>query len=175
VPEFFAPSDLGIEHDPGAVLLSPDSDFGRSHEWSPERWTEIAWNIAAHTGKRLTVAAVPGGGIQAAKLAATLGESARFVELDPLGGTLALLAAHELVVAADGSLAHLASRVGTTCVVLFGPNDPAWKRPLGKQHAVVRHHVECSPCFAAKCPLDMRCQNELTTERVLSAVMAKLA
>jgi ADP-heptose:LPS heptosyltransferase len=174
VPGFFAPGDLGIERESGTVLLSPDSDFGRSHEWPLVRWEEIAWEIAAHTGKRLTVATVPGGGGQAAKLAATLGEAARFVELDPLGGALTLLAAHQLVVGADGSLPHLAARVGTTCVTLFGPNDPTWKRPLGKQHAVARHHVECTPCFAAKCPLDLRCQNELTTERVLSDVVEKL-
>lgn len=174
VPGFFAPADLGIDREPGAVLLSPDSDYGRSYEWAADRWEEIAWNIAAHTGKRLTVAAVPGGGGQAAKLAATLGESARFVELDPPGGSLPLLAAHQLVVAADGSLPHLAAFAGTTCVVLFGPNDPAWKRPLGKQHAVARHHVECCPCFAPKCPLDLRCQNELGTDHVLSLVKGKL-
>ena len=40
-----------------------------------------------------------------------------------------------------------------TDVTLFGPNDPAWKRPLGKRHAVVRRHVECAPCLAARCAM----------------------
>jgi ADP-heptose:LPS heptosyltransferase len=55
-------------------------------------------------------------------------------------------------------------------VVLFGPNEPAWKRPLGKRHTVLRRHVECSPCFAAKCVMDLRCQHELTLEKVLEAL-----
>jgi hypothetical protein len=39
---------------------------------------------------------------------------------------------------------------------------------------VVRRHVECAPCLLAKCPLDMRCQNELETDRVWQAVREKL-
>jgi ADP-heptose:LPS heptosyltransferase len=81
---------------------------------------------------------------------------------------------HGLVVAADGSLPHLAAHVGSTCVTLFGPNDPAWKRPLGKRHAVVRRHVECAPCLLAKCPMDLRCQKELEAERVWIALRGKL-
>jgi heptosyltransferase-2 len=81
-----------------------------------------------------------------------------------------LLAAYGFVIAADGSLPHLAAHVGATCVVLFGPNDPAWKRPLGRRHAIVRRDVECAPCLLAKCPLDLRCQIELESERVWQAV-----
>ena len=173
-PEYFAPADLGIERAGGGVLLSPDSDFGRSHEWPLDRWEELARHIAAHTNRPLTVALVPGGGKHAARLAAALGEMASLVDLQSLAGALPVLAAYQLVVAADGSLPHLAARVGTTTVALFGPNDPTWKRPLGKQHSVARHHVECTPCFAPKCALDLRCQNELAVRHVLSAVMQKL-
>src|SRR5690606_5787049 len=92
----------------------------------------------------------------------------------PLAGALPLLAAHSLVIAADGSLPHLAAHVGSTCVTLFGPNDPAWRRPLGRRHLVVKRHVECAPCLLAKCPMDLRCQNELETGRVRQAVLEKL-
>jgi ADP-heptose:LPS heptosyltransferase len=76
------------------------------------------------------------------------------------------------VIAADGSLPHLAAHAGATCVTLFGPNDPVWKRPLGKRHAVVRRHVECAPCLLGKCPLDGRCQRELEADRVWAAIEA---
>ncbi len=169
VPEFFEPVDLGIPHVPGTVLLAPDSDYGRSHEWPLERWEKVA-RALIESGKRPTIVAVPNGGGLAAKLLAALGDDARFAELEPLGEALPILAAHEKVIAADGSLPHLASHAGSTCVVLFGPNEPAWKRPLGKRHTILRRHVECSPCFAAKCVMDLRCQNELTLEKVLEAL-----
>jgi ADP-heptose:LPS heptosyltransferase len=169
VPAFFEPVDLGIPPAPGSVLLAPDSDYGRSHEWPLERWEKVAQTLI-ESGRRPTIVAVANGGGLAEKLVVALGEEARFLRLEPLGESLPILAAHEKVIAADGSLPHLAAHAGSTCVVLFGPNEPAWKRPLGKRHTVLRRHVECAPCFAAKCVMDLRCQMELTLEKVLAAM-----
>lgn len=167
--EFFAPAVLGVEPAPGSVLLCPDSDFGSNHEWPLERWLEIATRLI-QAGRRVTVAGVDGGRSLGKTMADRLGEGVEFFQASPLGGTLPLLATHGLVIAADGSLPHLAAHAGATCITLFGPNDPAWKRPLGRRHAVVRRHVECAPCLLPKCPLDLRCQNELETERVWQAI-----
>lgn len=172
-PDFFAPVDLGVPPAAGAVLLCPESDFGPSHEWLPARWWEIG-GILQQRGLRITVAGIDPRRGQGRLLAERLGEGVEFFEANPLAGALPLLAVHGLVVAADGSLPHLAAHVGATCVTLFGPNDPAWKRPLGKRHAVVRRHVECAPCLAARCAMDLRCQQELTQDRVIEAIRAKL-
>jgi ADP-heptose:LPS heptosyltransferase len=172
-PELFSPVHIGIEPVAGAVLLSPDSDFGPSHEWPLERWLETSRNLI-DKGRRVTVAGMDGGRGLGKRLAAELGEGVEFFHASPLAGALPLLAVHGLVIAADSSLPHLAAHVGATCVTLFGPNDPVWKRPLGRRHGVVRRHVECAPCLMAKCPLDMRCQNELETGRVWAAVTGKL-
>jgi len=172
-PEFFAPTSVGIAAANGTVLLSPDSDFGQSHEWSLEGWLEIAGNLI-EKNCRVTVAGIDGERRLGETLAAKLGDAAKFFHATPLAGALPKLAEYSLCIAADGSLPHLAAHVGATCLTLFGPNDPAWKRPLGRRHAMVRRHVECAPCLLAKCPLDRRCQNELTPARVWSAVLEKL-
>jgi ADP-heptose:LPS heptosyltransferase len=167
-PEFFAPASLGITPVTDAVLLSPDSDFGVSHEWPVARWLEIGEKIG-QSGRRVTVAGVAGGRGLGKQLADLLGQEVEYFDASPLAGALPLLAVHGFVIAADSSLPHLAAHAGSTCLVLFGPNDPAWKRPLGRRHAIVRRHVECAPCLMSRCPLDMRCQNELETERVWDA------
>ncbi len=172
--EYFAPASLGIEPVPGAVMLCPASDFGPNHEWPLEGWEEIA-NALLETGRRVTVTSIDGGRRLAKRLVDKLGDRVEFFHANPLAGSLPVLAVHGLVIAADGSLPHLAAHAGTTCVTLFGPNDPAWKRPLGKRHVVVRRHVECAPCLLGKCPTDMRCQKELETDRVLQVVGEKLA
>jgi heptosyltransferase-2 len=155
-------------------LLCPESDFGPSHEWPVERWQEVGSTLA-RSGHRVTViGGKPGSGL-AGTLAGRLGAEAEFLQVAPLAEVLPIAAAHAWVVAADGSLPHLAAHAGATCITLFGPNDPAWKRPLGRRHEVVRHHVECAPCLLAKCPLDGRCQQEMETARVLRAVSKKLA
>lgn len=172
--EFFAPADIGIKPVAGAVLLCPESDFGPSHEWPLEPWLEIARRLI-DGGRRVTVAGVDGRRLGLGEtIAHQLGGGAEYFRASPLAGTLPLLAVHGLVIAADGSLPHLAAHVGARCVTLFGPNDPQWKRPLGKRHAVARRHVECAPCLLARCPLDLRCQRELEIDRVWPAIREKL-
>lgn len=172
-PEFFAPADLGIKPEAGTVLLCPDSDFGRSHEWPLDRWLETAKALQA-SQRTITIAAVPAGAGLGMALVAGLANDTPFFEASPLAEVLPLLAVHQVVLAADGSLPHLAAHVGAACVTLFGPNDPQWKRPLGRRHASVSRHAECAPCFLAKCPLDGRCQQELDNQRVWSALRQTL-
>ncbi|MGJ8633282.1 MAG: glycosyltransferase family 9 protein [Luteolibacter sp.] len=168
-PEYFVSAPIGIPAEPNTVLLSPDSDFGTSHEWPLGCWQELA-EALMEQGKRITVAGVVGGRGLGKVLASRLGNDSAFFHASPLAASLPLLAVHQLVIAADGSLPHLAAHAGSTCVTLFGPNDANWKRPLGKRHAIVKRHVECAPCLSPKCLLDSRCQNELEVSRVLAAI-----
>lgn len=172
-PEFFAPMAVKIEPATETILICPDSDFGPSHEWPIERWLEISDKLI-EVGYRIAIADINGDRRLAQTLAEPLDENATIFSVMPFSGSLLGLAAYPFVIAADGSLPHLASHAGATCLVLFGPNDPAWKRPLGKRHAIIRRHVECAPCLLAKCPMDMRCQNELDVARVWSAIRNKL-
>jgi heptosyltransferase-2 len=171
--EFFSPASLGLQPERGTVLLSPGSDFGPNHEWPLERWAEIAAKLQDR-GIRCTVACVPGSQDRCQALLRTLPDDTPFFEASPLGAVLPLLAVHQVVLAADGSLPHLAAYAGASCVTLFGPNSPQWKRPLGRRHQVVSRHTECAPCFLPKCPLDLRCQTELSTARVWTALAKAL-
>lgn len=168
-PEFFAPANLLIPPMPHTVLFSPDSDFGPSHEWPLDRWLEIASRIR-HSHHRVAVAIFDGGRSLGKSLAAQLGDDVERLPVPTFATALPMLASFSRVIAADGSLPHLAAHVGATCVTLFGPNDPVWKRPLGRRHSLVCRHAECAPCLLAKCPLDLRCQSELETERVWASL-----
>ncbi|MGL4400199.1 MAG: glycosyltransferase family 9 protein [Luteolibacter sp.] len=172
--EFFASAALGVEVMPGSILLCPESDFGANHEWPAGRWQEIGTALV-QSGHRVAVISVKPGPSLAKTLAERLSGEVAQLQVVSLAEVLPTLAAYRWVIAADGSLPHLAAHAGATCITLFGPNDPAWKRPLGRRHAVVRHHVECTPCLLAKCPLDGRCQSEMKTARVLRAVSKKLS
>ncbi len=169
-PEFFAPLESGAPV-PGNVMLCPDSDLGVTYEWPLERWVELAGALKEE-GAKLTIAGLSGTRGKGRLLAEKLGESERFLEARPLAGALDLFAAHEVVIASESSLPHVAAFAGATCVTLFGPGDPTSRRPLGRQHGIARRHVECTPCFLEKCPMDLRCQEELNVERVMGVVAA---
>lgn len=166
-PEFFAPANDGSSRKQRSILLGPDSDFGPSHEWPVARWRELLESLR-ELPVEIGIACRPGSRGWGEQLAAHAGDGIAIHQLTD--HPLDFLATRSLVLAADGTLPHLASHAGAQCVTLFGPNDPAWKRPLGTRHKVLRQHVECAPCLLAKCPLDLRCQNELDAAQVIRAV-----
>ena len=174
--DWFAPADSGIPQEPGTLLVSPASDFGPSHEWPLDSWRSLLHGLAA-LDLRITLAdarlpqdrSPSPAGILATEFGLPL------FPFHPPADALPLLAVHPHVLAADGSLPHLAAHMGATCLTLFGPNDPTWKRPLGRRHHVFRHQVECAPCLLAKCALDLRCQHELDPEAVLATTRQLLA
>ena len=163
-PANFVPVTPGVPRVMERVLLVPDSDLGRHFEWPLERWKELAASLW-ETGRRIRIGSA---GPLGEKLGEALEKNAESVRLEP--PALEELASHGLCIAADGSVPHLAAHVGTRCLVLFGPGEPEWMRPLGRQHGIARRKVECSPCFASKCPMDLRCQNELEVAEVLRLV-----
>ncbi|MCX6846964.1 MAG: hypothetical protein NTU84_10515 [Verrucomicrobia bacterium] len=169
LPEFFAPLGPPAASRGDQILLCPDSDFGSSHEWPLDRWLEIARDLI-DAGEKLLLIRTNTGRQLASRMAEVLGDAIECKDIAAAHEAFSLFANHRFFIGADGSMPHLASHFGTTCIVLFGPNDPHWKRPLGKRHTVLRHHVECAPCLLAKCPLDLRCQNELETARVATAM-----
>ena len=173
---FFAPATINTTRaDHPAVLLAPESDFGPSHDWPLQRWIGLATWLHDTHGPAMAVAGNGGtGGRAKALYDAIHGKCGEVAEINftPDTDGLRTLARFPVVVASDGSLPHLAAHTGATCVVLFGPNDAAWRRPLGRRHEVVRHHVECAPCLMPKCPLDMRCQERLAVDEVRRAADA---
>ena len=75
-----------------------------------------------------------------------------------------------LLLTNDTGTMHLAAFLGVPTVAIFGSTEPQLTGPTGEGHVVIRHHVECSPCFLRECPLDFRCMKAVTVEEVVSAV-----
>jgi heptosyltransferase II len=75
----------------------------------------------------------------------------------------------------DTGTMHLAAHLGVPTIALFGSTEPALTGPVGDGHTVIRHHVECSPCFLRECPIDFRCMNRITVAEVVDAVERVLA
>ena len=75
----------------------------------------------------------------------------------------------------DTGTMHLAAHLGVPTIALFGSTEPALTGPIGAGHTVIRHHVECSPCFLRQCPIDFRCMNRIAVAEVVDGVERVLA
>ena len=149
------------------LAIVPGSDFGPAAEWGLPNFVALYQGLGA--GCEVFILPCPGHSGPAKDLARELGNPGLFkdVEGDEL---IDLLASCEGLVGNDGSLPHLAALVGTPSLVLFGPNEPEWKRPLGKIHKILHHREACSSCLLAKCPLDHRCLTGITVDEALEAL-----
>jgi heptosyltransferase-2 len=173
VPESFAtPGARGPETGTRLVVV-PGSGFGPSHEWPVERFAAVIAELRARRPDLEILVMSEGNRPQAARALAGLVDTELFETTD-LGHALDHLDRASLLFGSDSLAGHLAAHLGLPAAVVFGPNDPDWRRPLGRQNTLLRHKVECSPCLLAKCPLDLRCQLELSVTVVTEAVAAAL-
>jgi heptosyltransferase-2 len=76
----------------------------------------------------------------------------------------------QLLLTNDTGTMHLAAHLGVPTVAIFGSTEPALTSPLGNGHLVIRHQVECSPCFLRTCPIDFRCMERVKVADVVAAV-----
>ncbi len=79
-----------------------------------------------------------------------------------------------LVLTNDTGTMHLAALLGVPVVAIFGSTEPRLTGPLGDGHIILRHHVECSPCFLRECPIDFRCMKAARSQEVADAVLSIL-
>ena len=71
----------------------------------------------------------------------------------------------------DTGTMHLAALLGVPTISIFGSTEPILTGPMGANHRVIRHQVECSPCFLRECPIDFRCMNSVGVAEVTEAVL----
>lgn len=149
--------------------LCPGAEYGPAKRWLPERFVETAVAIGGHwtlfgTAKDAEVGA---------EIAAALGESCtNRIGLTTLEQLIDELRGCALLLTNDTGTMHLATLLGVPVVAVFGSTEPTLTGPLGHRSVVVRHQVECSPCFLRECPLDFRCMKAVTSAEVAGKIAA---
>ena len=91
--------------------------------------------------------------------------------LDQLAAELSECA---LLLTNDTGTMHLATLIGVPVVAIFGSTEPYLTGPLGNAKHIIRHQVECSPCFLRECPIDFRCMKAVSVAEVVAAVSTQL-
>ena len=78
-------------------------------------------------------------------------------------------------VGVDTGPIHVAAAVGTRCVTLFGPSDPARTAPCGGGHINLSAGLDCQPCLAAPCEHNGACMRMIEPAAVVNAVRTVLS
>ncbi|HEX8281169.1 MAG TPA: lipopolysaccharide heptosyltransferase II, partial [Chthoniobacterales bacterium] len=160
---------------PMKIGLCPGAEYGPAKRWLTERFAEVATAVAGERAVQWilfgTVADAKVGG----QIAAVLGERCtNRIGQTTLDELIAELRECALLLTNDTGTMHLATLLGVPVVAVFGSTEPRLTGPLRDDNVVIRHHVECSPCFLRECPIDFRCMHAVTSEEVTARVLEKL-
>ena len=87
---------------------------------------------------------------------------------------MSLLKLCRVLLTNDSGPMHVAAALGTPVVVPFGSTSPELTGPGlpgDPRHRLLKSDAPCSPCFLRECPIDFRCMNGISVERVVEAVL----
>jgi heptosyltransferase-2 len=154
--------------------ISPGAAFGTAKRWLPERFVESAAAL------RNPVALF--GSADERALCDTIAEALRsrgmavhnFAGQTSLREYIELAAACSIYLTNDSGGMHIASALGVPTVAVFGATDHIATGPTGDLARIVRVPVDCSPCLLRECPIDHRCMQAVTSERVIDEASALL-
>jgi lipopolysaccharide heptosyltransferase II len=160
---------------PAKLGLCPGAEYGPAKRWLPERFAEVALKIAEERPIQWILFGTAADSERGAAIESTLGaHCVNRIGQTTLDQLVAELSECALLLTNDTGTMHLATLVGVPVVAVFGSTEPRLTGPLGTGHDVLRHQVECSPCFLRECPIDFRCMNAVSVEEVTAAVSAQL-
>lgn len=156
----------------GPVLaLCPGAEYGPAKRWPAEHYAELAkqklaqgWSVCLFGSEKDQAV-----GAQINRL--TAGACRDFTGRTTLGEAIDLMSLADVVVSNDSGLMHVAAALDKKLIAIYGSSDPGFTPPLNEQAKIIDLHLDCSPCFARKCPLGhSHCLTQITPEQVSSEI-----
>jgi len=164
-----------IEHQT-LIGLCPGAEYGPAKRWLPGRCAEAATKISTQSSAQWILLGTKNDAAIGEQIAAAIGDHCvNRIGQTTLDQLIDELRRCSLLLTNDTGTMHLAALLGVPVVAVFGSTEPRLTGPLGNGHIILRHHVECSPCFLRECPIDFRCMKAISADEVADAVLSMLA
>lgn len=157
--------------------LNPGAEYGPAKRWPVEKFSAAAKQIQQPTN---CVWILFGGKSDATitnQIESAIGQQPSVINLagqTSLRELMALLKLCRVLLTNDTGPMHVAAALGTPVVVPFGSTSPELTGPglPGEaRHRLLKSAAPCAPCFLRECPIDFRCMNGISVERVVQAVL----
>jgi heptosyltransferase II len=160
----------GIEETDVIVGINPGAFYGEAKRWFADRYAEVADALAGQYGARIVLFGSPTDRACAEEVAAHMKHpSAILAGQTTLGQLMGLLKSCTLLITNDSGPMHLAAALDVPQLALFGSTSEIATGPLSRRAVVIKHQVDCNPCFLRKCPTDFRCMKGISVQEVVAA------
>ena len=173
-----AKKKFGLENIHAPIFsLNPGAEYGPAKRWPVENFIAAAKEIQQRTN---CVWILFGGRIDqplTAQIESAIRnpQSAIFnlAGKTSLRELMSLLKLCRVLLTNDTGPMHVAAALGTPVVAPFGSTSPELTGPVFSGNSkILKSDAPCSPCFLRECPIDFRCMNGISVERLVKAVLA---
>jgi len=160
--------------------LNPGAEYGPAKRWPIERFIAAAQRVQQQKDCLWLMFGAKNDAPVAQRIEIGLGGMPNVMNLTgqtSLRELMALLKLCRVLLANDSGPMHVATALGTPVVVPFGSTSPELTGPGlpgDPCNHVLKSDAPCSPCFLRECPIDFRCMNGISVERVVEAVVESL-
>jgi heptosyltransferase-2 len=167
--------EFAVAHQAMKIGLCAGAEYGPAKRWFPERFAEVAARISAQSSAQWILFGTKNDAAIGDQIAAAIGDHCvNRIGHTTLDQLIDELRECRLVLTNDTGTMHLAALLGVPVVAIFGSTEPRLTGPLGDRHIILRHHVECSPCFLRECPIDFRCMKAVSAQEAADVVLSIL-
>jgi heptosyltransferase-2 len=161
--------------------LNPGAEYGPAKRWPLEKFIAAAREIQQKTNCAWLLFGGKSDQSLTAQIESLIRDS-KFEIRNLAGKTslrelMSLLKLCRVLLTNDTGPMHVAAALGTPVVVPFGSTSPELTGPGlpgDARNHLLKSAAPCSPCFLRECPIDFRCMNGISVERVVEAVLNTL-
>lgn len=173
------PPATWVRHSPlseGATLgVCPGAEYGPAKQWPADRFRKTMELVSREIACSWVIVGTQSDGRIAAEiLEGFQGNAEDLTGKSSLSELIERLTKLRVLLTNDTGTMHLADGFGVPLVAVFGSTEPRLTGPRSPSSIVLRHQVECSPCFLRECPLDFRCMRAVSPEEAAKAILALL-
>lgn len=161
-------SKFGVQKGEPLIGMNPGAAFGSAKCWMPDRFHTVAREMS----KEYRVLVFGDRSQSALNREICRGQNSNVINLagtTSIRELAALISLCHVLLTNDSGPMHMADALGVRIVALFGSTNPLATGPY-RGHQIIRHTVECSPCYQRTCPIDFRCMKGIQTGEVLVAL-----
>jgi heptosyltransferase-2 len=160
----------GIQEGDVVVSINPGAFYGEAKRWLPDRYAAVADALANRHGARIIILGAPNDMETVRTVAANMSSHPVILAgQTTLGQLMGLLKESDLLITNDSGPMHLAAALDVPQLAIFGSTSEVATGPLSNNATVIKHTVDCNPCFLRKCPTDFHCMKEIAVAQVLEA------
>jgi heptosyltransferase II len=163
---------LGVDIDKQILIgINPGAAYGSAKCWLPDRFKALTHRLLQNPNYRVIFFGDQIGSPLVHQICHDMPE--RVINLagkTTLRELISLIQTCHVFLTNDSGPMHIAAALKTPLVALFGSTSDIKTGPSYGISKVIHKHVECSPCYKRKCPIDFRCMKRIEVEEVYNEI-----